>query len=161
MQRSTQGLSCTFKRMENVAKRMASIDGGCSECVKSFLSQILGLRDSKKLGVHRTALEVFMGHKPVRTLLRAIPKHEYETCRTAEEIRALQFIGVDTLQEVSKEMHRNAAETLNITRRKNIERHNRMPNVSPANFHIGDLYMFVDLNQNNISGSFFGDDPGL
>ena len=109
-------------------------------------SKNLGLRDSKQPGVYRTALEVFTGHKPVRPLLRAIPKHAYEMCRTEDEIRARQLIGVDTLQEALREMHRNTAATLNTARGKKVERHNRMTNISRASyigatFHIGDFVL--------------------
>ena len=76
-----------------------------AECVQSVLNYAplvrLGLRDSKVKGVYRTPLEAFAGHRPVRSLLRAIPVSTYPDAVSCKELAVRRLVGSETLPQAS------------------------------------------------------------
>ena len=116
-----------------------------SECLSSVLNQApskrLGLRDPNKPGVFRTPLEVFTGHLPSRPLLRSFPSDGSEQVNIESEARARQLVEIDKLHEALSGMHRTVKETISSTRRKQIEKHNNITQVTTESFQIGDFVL--------------------
>lgn len=66
-----------------------------SESVQCILNQAplrrSGARKNEP-GIYRTPLEVFTGHRPMRSLIRALPIHEYKNVDTIDSARAIQLV---------------------------------------------------------------------
>eukprot|EP00171_Calliarthron_tuberculosum_P002687 IDg2687t1 len=94
-----------------------------------------------RLGVHRTPLEVFTGHLPVRPLLRAMPAAQHHTARTAEELHARRLVNIDATQKALAEMHSEVSGLISASRHRQVTAHNKRTNVHSANFCTGDFVL--------------------
>ena len=89
----------------------------------------IGLRDAAVPGVYRTPLEVFTGYKPVGSLIRALPLEIYAHAKTDDEVRFLQLLGIDDVQEALVLMHREVNGVVSGSRKRSVAAHHRRTNV--------------------------------
>ena len=120
-----------------------------TEAIQSVLNhaplKTLGLRDPQIKKVYRTPLEVFMGHKPIRPLMRAVPISKYETATTTDELHITSLLNIESIQNALQEVHREVAERRANSRARRTSRHDKLTNVVASGFREGDWVLVRKL----------------
>ena len=114
-----------------------------TEGIESVLNQAslrrLGVWNMNNPAVYRKPLEVFTCMKPLSPLLRALPLDEYKQARTEDTVRVRQLISLETTQSALIDVYRSVAGRATKERQRQVDRHDRRPNVKAVRFWQGRL----------------------
>lgn len=73
--------------------------------------------------------------------MRALPVERYQNAKTDDEVRARQLVDIRELQNALESMHKGVTDRTTLSRRKQVELHNRLTNIQPVNFSVGDFVL--------------------
>ena len=134
-------MSCPSFRMATWSTGLA----GNFETVQSILNHAplkrLGLRDSNEPNIFRTPIDVFLGRRPRRPLLRAVPPARHRTAVSMDELRIIRTLEIEKLQNAVEEMHREVDDMVTAERERQVASHNLKTGIHPVSFQIGDFVL--------------------
>ena len=104
-------------------------------------------------------MEVFMGHKPICPLMRAVPISKYETATTTDELPITRLLNIESNQNAWQEVHREIAERRANSRAPRTSRHDKLTRVAASGFKEGDWVLIRKVTPSGHKLRFFWRGP--
>jgi len=105
------------------------------------IQSIINNTPSRRLG-NRSPITVHTGMEPGNPLNLALSAISYVDSTSIDDVRALQALKIEELQNALDDMHKSVNVVLSDSRKKSISRHNARTGVYPCNLVVGD-YVIV------------------